>query len=749
MRNPRSISQESVSACDKMAEKNLRDAIPDRDASGGYYEDEGTGVPLAVHFKTIVNVVRRNVWLIGGVLVGAIVLGLVVTLLMMPQYQATAQILIEDKADQIIEGGDLQQAAGRDTERFLQTQIGIMESRTLARSIVQKGRLDRDSRFFEAFGSDMPTDDDQTGKKLDIVRRDRAARLLLNALVVNMPRDSRIASVTITSRSAEMSANVANLYSERFIEYNLNQKYESSSYARRFLADQLEETRIKLTQSERDLNQYARAAGLIRLSSNGSGEKEESALSVTNSNLVQFNTAAATATAERIAAEDRWKTVANKPALSITEVTSNGVVSSLMTSKANAESALADELSRHLEGYSTVKAKRAEIAELDRRINAIAASVKKAAQLDYLSAAEKEKSLLERVNTLRNDALQEQDRGVQYSVLKRVADTYRTLYDSLLSRYNQLNATAGSASNNVTIVDRADVPGTPSSPNLTLNVLLAFVLGVIVAAAAVALKEFLDDAIRSPEDVEKKLGLPLLGLIPLGKSENINQEMNDRRSSVSEAYRSLVTNLRYSTASGLPHVMVITSARESEGKSTTARAIATDMATLGKRVLIVDTDLRRPTLHHAMGNTSGSGLTDILTGQKSFDEVVHVSPEVPTLSYVTALPTPPDPALILAGEGMLAFIEQARSRFDTVILDCPPLLGLSDAPLLANYADGVLFVIDASSFHRGAVKSALRRLALINANLIGVVLNRFTAKSSNDDYSYYAYNYYSYGSKQD
>lgn len=732
-----------------MAEKNLKDANLNRDAAGGYYEDEGAGVPLAVHFKTLINIVRRNAWLIGGVLAGAIVLGIVVTMLMMPQYQATAQILIEDKADQIIEGSDLQQAVGRDTERFLQTQIGIMESRTLARSIVQKGRLDQDPRFFEAFGSEMPMETEPGGKKLEVVRRNHAAALLLNALVVEMPRDSRIASVTITSRSAEMSAKVANLYSERFIEYNLNQKYESSGYARRFLSDQLEETRVKLTQSERDLNQYARAAGLIRVGSNGSGGKEDSALSVTNSNLVQFNTAASNATAERIAAEDRWKTVANKPALSISEVTSNGVVSQLMTAKAKAESELADELSRHLEGYSTVKAKRAEIAELDRRINSIAASIKKAAQVDYLSALEKEKSLNEQVSSLRNDALQEQDRGVQYSVLKRVADTYRALYDSLLSRYNQLNATAGSASNNVTIVDRADVPGSPSSPNLILNILLAFILGIVFAALAVAIREFLDDAIRSPEDVEKKLGLPLLGLIPLGKGDDINQEMTDRRSSVSEAYRSLVTNLRYSTATGLPHVMVITSARESEGKSTTSRAIATDIATLGKKVLIVDTDLRRPTLHHAMANTSGAGLTDVLTGQKSFDEVVHVSPQVPTLSYVTALPTPPDPALILAGEGMVAFIEQARSRFDVVIFDCPPLLGLSDAPLMASYADGVLFVIDASSFHRGAVKSALRRLALINANLIGVVLNRFTAKSGNDDYSYYAYSYYSYGSKQD
>jgi capsular exopolysaccharide synthesis family protein len=269
------------------------------------------------------------------------------------------------------------------------------------------------------------------------------------------------------------------------------------------------------------------------------------------------------------------------------------------------------------------------------------------------------------------------------------------------------------------------------------------------AAVIVALKEFLDDAIRSPADVEEKLGLRLLGLIPLLKDGDIATELNDRRSSVSEAYRSLVTNLRYSTATGLPRVLVVTSARESEGKSTTARVIASDIAMLGKNVLIVDTDLRRPTLHFAMKDANGSGLTDVLTGQRTFDEVVHSAPNVPTLSYVTALPTPPDPALILAGEGMGNFVEEARQRFDIVILDCPPLLGLSDAPILANHADGVLFIIDASRFHRGAIKSALRRLSLINANLLGIVLNRFAPKSGSDSYSYYANDYYSYGAKKE
>lgn len=730
--------------------KNLKEAILSKDAQGGYYDEEDSGADFTFHLKSFINIIRRNAALIAAVVVGVVFAGIVITMLMTPTFKSTTQILIEDQADQIIEGSELQKlGAAGETDRFLQTQLGIIQSRALAKAVVQAGKLDRDAGFFEAVGSAIPESSDMVGQALDETRRVHAINALLNSLEVVLPPDSRIVELTITTRDPALSAKLANLYADRYVEYNLSRKYQSSSYARRFLADQLEETRRKLTQSEQDLNQYARAAGLIRIGSQDGGGGQDAALSVTNNKLIQLNTAAAAATAERISTEDRWKTLSAQAPLSISEVNSNTAIMQLVTDKARAEGQLADELSKHLEGFATVKAKRAEIAELDRRIVAFANSIKKSAQIDFESALEKEHSLANQVNTLRGEALREQDSGVQYSVLKRVADTYRTLYESLLSRFNQINATAGSASNNVTIIDRADIPRSPSSPNLMLNTLLSVLTGIICAAIAVALREILDDAVRSPDDVEKKLGIPLLGLIPLRKEGDINSELSDHRSSVSEAYRSLVTNLRYSTSTGLPHVLAVTSSRESEGKSTTARALANDIAMLGKNVLIVDTDLRRPTLHHVMEDVRASGLTDLLIGQKKFDEVVHQAPHLANLSYVTGLPSPPDPALILAGDGLAKFIAEARDRFDVIVLDCPPLLGLSDAPLLANHADGVLFVIDASSFHRGAVKSALRRLALINARILGVALNRFTPKSGGDDYSYYAYNYYSYGSKKD
>lgn len=732
-----------------MAGKDLQNVGFDRDVVEDYPEDYGEGPDFAAVFKTVLQAVRRNMVMIGAILVGTIIAGIGLTLLITPKYKANAQVLIEDQADQIIEGSELQKiGAGWDTDRFLQTQLGIVRSRSLARIVIQSGGFDRKPEFFEAFGAAMPDESDHNAKELGEVRQDVAVGILLDSLQVDLPRDSRIATVTVIGRDASLAAKIANLYADRFVEYNLNQKYQSSAYARRFLGDQLAEARAKLTQSERDLNQYARAAGLIRVTSQSEGSPHESALSVTNNTLVQLNDAASKAVADRITAEDRWNTLAKQPALSVPEVNSNQAIQQLLGEKTKIEGDLAEEQSRHLEGYATVKSKRAQLAELDRRINVLAETLKKTAYLDYQSALEREKSLTSQVETLRNEALGEQDRGVQYSVLKRVADTNRALYETLLSRYNQLSATAGASNNNITIVDRAEVPRIPSSPKLMLNLALAFILGLIFAAAAVFLREIFDDAIRAPDDVERKLNLRLLGLIPNMKDgQDIDDAIGDRRSGVSEAYRSLVTNLRYSTATGLPQVLCITSSREGEGKSTTARTVARDVASLGKKVLLVDMDLRRPTLHKKMGSDRDSGLTDLLIGNKTFDQVVMGS-EFDNLDYISGLPTPPDPALILSGEALPAFLAQARERYDVVIVDSPPLLGLSDAVILASHADGVLFVIDGSGFHRGAVKSALRRLGLINANILGVMLNRFEPRVGDNEYAYYAHNYYNYGSNE-
>jgi len=708
-----------------------------------------SGPSFDFNLRQIYLAVRRNsIWL-AAIVVAFVVLGVAITMLITPKYTTSAKVMVEQTSPEIIKGGDVNPEADNwDADRFLQTQLDIIRSKALAIRVVRQAKLANDSRFYQALGADIP-DTVQAGVRQQTVavRERQATDLLLKALSTNLPMNSRVVEIGFTTRSANFSAQLANAYADAYIDNNLSRKFDSSLYARQFLQDQLEQTRTRLETSERDLNRYSRAAGLIRLAGQGEAKGEESALSVTNDALVQLNTAASAATSDRIAAEDGWKTIANQPVLSISQVISNAAVQSLLTQKAQLEGQLADEKARHLDDYPSVRSLKAQIAGVNSRIDTTGQSIKRSVYLEYQAALEKEQSLKAQVAGLRTDALTEQDRGVQYNLLKRVADTNRALYDALLERYNQINASAGSSSNNVSLIDRAEVPQVPSSPNLLFNSMLSLVLGLLVGAAFVYLRELLDDRIREPGDVEQKLGLPLLGLIPTSPSDDVNMDLVAPKSMIYEAYHSLVTNLQYVSAEGLPSVLAVTSSGEGEGKSTTSWAIAADLARLGKNVLLIDADLRRPSLHRKLNTPDQRGLTDVLIGQASLNDVL-VSSGAANLTYLTALPIPPDPTILLGGANLGRLIVEARRRFDVIIVDCPPLLGLSDTPSIARHVDGLLFMVDASGFHRGAVKAALRRLALIKAHVYGVVLSKFDPKSSGGDYGYYAYNYYSYGNTE-
>lgn len=711
------------------------------------YAESEDGVLFGFNLRRIIAMIRRNIVWIAAIMVVTIAAAVVLTLLTTPVYTASSSVLVEEAADQIIEGSDLQPvAANYDTERFLKTQVDVIRSRLLAERVVANEKLAADDKFFAAMGTTVPprgelTGTDATPAGYAEMRKDMAVGLIRSGLSVDLPSESRVITIFARSNSPAMAARIANAYAEAFIQSTLERKFESSSYARRFLAGQLEESRSRLEASERELNLYSRAAGLIRVSGQGEGKSSETALSVTNDSLMQLNGAASVATADRVAAQDRWLTISKEPVLSIPQVLQSNAIQQLIQQRSEAQAKLAEERVKHLDDYPTVISLRAQISEVDARIQSVGNSIKRSIYLDYEAAKEKEQSLLDRVSELRSTALTEQDRGVQYNLLKRVADTNRSTYDTLLERYNQLSATAGAASNNVSLVDHAEIPGGPSSPKLLLNLMVAIVLGTILAAALVILRDYFDDTIRSPDDVEQKLGLPLLGLIP--RSDDASAELQDSKSSISEAYHSLVTNLNYSTPTGLPKVLAVTSGREGEGKTTTSYAIAVDLARLGRRVLLIDSDLRRPTLHGRLGDRR-EGLTAVLSGQAALDDVVFTG-EDPNLSFMTALPIPSQPSILLGGPNLAKVVKEAASRFDVVVFDCPPMLGLSDTATIATFADAVVLMVDASEFHRGSVKSAIRRLRLIKASLAGVVLSKFDPKTSGNEYSYYGYSYYQYG----
>jgi capsular exopolysaccharide synthesis family protein len=695
-------------------------------------------------FRYVLAAVRSNLWVILAIVAVMVGLAVVTTMLETPRYTAETSVQINDQSDRVIsenEDNSAQNGGGWDTERFLTTQLDILRSRGLALRVAQRLKLFNNARFFEAQESELPP-----AGTSQAVLRDTVIGMLQGHMDVDLPRETRVARISYNSTDPEISAMIANAFAAEFIQANLQRKYDSSAYARTFVADQLAEAKTRLETSERDLNTYARQAGLIRTrdGQDADGKSTGGGESVTTSSLMQLNSAANEARAARIAAEGRWKAVSSVPLLSSKEVLANGTVNSLMAQRAELQSQLKQERAKHLDDYPTVVQLRARVNEINSQLQTVASGVRDSVKNDYQAAVSAEQALAGQVESLKGDTLAEQDRSVQYNLLAREADTNRTIYDGLLQRYKELNAAAGISASNIAIIDVAEPPLGPSSPNLMRNVGIALILGLGIAAVVVFLKDQFDDSVRVPEDVEQKLHLPLLGVVPKAEGEDPEAALADPKSPVSEAYNSLRGSLLYSTTSGLPRVMLVTSAQPSEGKTTTSYAIAMGFARMGKRVVLIDVDLRRPSLHRRIDFDNQTGMSTLLTSTDPVEAVIQPS-ALPNLALIPSGPIPPSPTELLASNRMQAVLDELAEKFDVVVVDSPPILGLADAPLMSALVDGVIFVVESDRGRRGTMKAAMRRLRAMRPIMLGAVLTKFDATKAGNRYSeYYGYEYYQY-----
>jgi capsular exopolysaccharide synthesis family protein len=698
--------------------------------------------PAKIDVRLILSIIRRNIYIIISIIAICILLAIAVTLLTTPRYTAAASIQIDQEADRVLKSEDTDPNAGyQDADRFLQTQTDVIRSQALATRVAKSLNLFDDNRFFIAMKSPAPDAPE--------ARRGRVVGALMTNMQVDLPRDSRVATLSFKSPDPAFAAKVANAYADNYIEYNLERKYDSSAYARDFLSKQLAAAKDRLETSERALNAYARQVGLIKTSdaaidTSSAAASPAATQSITTSSLIQINQASNEAESDLVSAQEKWRTTQSQPLLNIPEVVSNQAVQNLLSERADKQASLEKELAIHQDQYPTVLNLRAQVAELDRQIQTIAQGIKQSVYSNYRIAADRAAQLRGQVAQLKGATLSEQDRMVRYNILAREADTNRTMYDGLLQRFKEVSAEAGITTNNVSIVDHAEAPGSPSSPKMLLNLALALMAGCVLAAGAVLVREQMDDAVRSPEDVERKLGWTPLGVIPtVPEGQRALDLLESPRSQISEAYHSLRTSLLYATVNGAPKTLLITSSQASEGKSTTSFAVAMDLAKVGKRVLLVDIDLRRPSLHGVMGMSNETGLSSVLTHQERIEAVIQRS-TVDGLSFVPSGPIPVNPTELLASPLMREIIHRLSEKVDIVVFDGPPVLGLADAPLLSSMMEGTLFVVESNRGHRGATKGALKRLQAAKANILGIVLTKFDAKKSGVS-NYYGYDYYYYG----
>jgi len=726
---------------------------PEQSMANGGYGDGGTYADSEPSFdiREIISIVRANLLAINLIVVGTLALAVIVTLLQTPRYTADTTLQINDQSAQIFgKQDDTMQdpvVAASDTDRFLQTQVDILKSRALAERVAQKLRLVGNAKFYDAMGVPQPS-----GTLSRAELEDLTVRTIEGARDVDLPRNTRLATVSFISTQPELAAQIANTFASEFIQTNLQRRFDSSAYAREFISGQLSEARAKLESSERELNAYARQAGLIRdrdATSTGPNQGGRVGNSVTTTSLLEVNSSANQAEAARIAIEGRWRLVSGSNALSSPDVLANPAISTLLAERARDMAELEKQRANHLEDYPAVQQLKAQVGVIDAQIQSVAQSIRTSIKQQYDAALAAEDSLKGKVSELKGSSLAEQDQLVQYRLLEREADTNRTVYEGLLQRYKELNAAAGISASNISIIDPAIAPIRPSSPVILRNLLLALVVGIGSAAAFIFLRTQLDDSVKVPEDVEGKLQMALLGVIPLTEELDLNLAMEDPKSPISEGYNSLRSALLYSTPTGLPKTLLVTSSQPSEGKSTTSLAIAKGIARLGRSVVLLDVDLRRPALHRViptLGSDNSRGISSILTAQSTVDEAIRDT-DVEHLKVITSGPIPPSPTELLSSSRMSQLIEELSARFDLVLLDSPPVLGLADSPLMAALVDSVIIVIQSDRSRRGSLKASLRRLRNMRTNILGGVLTKFDSTNMGNRYSeYYGYNYYQYSS---
>ena len=345
------------------------------------------------------------------------------------------------------------------------------------------------------------------------------------------------------------------------------------------------------------------------------------------------------------------------------------------------------------------------------------------------------------MDELKTGLLDLRRRSIQYNILQREVDTNRILYDGLLQRYKEVGVAGGVGVNNVAIVDTAEVPTAPSSPRLLLNLLLSLVAGLGLGALLAFILEQSDEAIADPGELQRQLGLPLLGSVPKLVDRAPKDALLDRKSELVDAYLAVQANLEFTTEHGVPRSLAVTSTRPAEGKSTTSLALATMLSRAGKRVVLVDGDMRSPSVHHLGGVGHEQGLSNFLAGADDIEPLLF---RMEPLGFpaMSAGPIPPNAAELLTGDRLPLLIERLLEHFDHVVIDSPPVMGLADAPLIASRVEAVVYAVESHGIRASLVRTALARLQSANAHVVGGVLTKFEARKAHYGYGYeYGYGY--------
>lgn len=675
------------------------------------------------------SVLRRHRVILFVTLALSLMLGLLVILTSTPDYRATASVEVQDIPAGAAGAGAGNRSTVEDIESLMQTELEVLRSRALAEQVIHDLSLVGTPTFLNGMDRTRPTEGKGTLTQRQI-EHELVVRLLRDNLEAELPGKSRVLRISFVSADPVLSARVANSYADNLIRADLKRGFESGVQARRFLLGELDGARRDLARAERDLAVYAGRTGSVAQDEEQGDQtkpKPKAALTPPDGSiamrLTQLNAYRAQALSDRIAAQKRWESARRASVETLPEVLGNGAMQALMTERAQARAAIVEERQFRKDGHPEMREARARLAVLDDQAQVLANTIRASLRDQYDVAVRGEKQIASEIADLEQQAQTEQGRDVQRGIMQRSVDTYRMLHDSLLQRYRDMASQAGFQAGRIQPLDRAAVPDSPFSPRIGITLLIAALGGVLLGLLLVAARHMFDDAVTSADTLAERVGLPLIGAVPVTGDAPQPPEI----------FAPIAASLLLASVDGLPRSLLVTSAQEGEGKSLTVHALALALARLGKRVLVIDGDMRRPVQHRLFQIPPGRGISEVLTGQAHAREVIMDS-GVPGVALLPCGAVPPNPAELLSTNAFDAMLADLRDDYDTLLIDAPPILGLDDAPALGAKVQASLMVVEWGRNHHGGLRTAVDRLRRSGVAIVGAILTKQQGRSVDYDY---------------
>ena len=705
------------------------------------------------------RILLKRKWIVVGCLVAIFSVVAIASLRMTKIYEAGGTIEI-NKPDASL---NFQNSATFSLDYYdpteLETELRILQSDLLAMQVIRELSLDRQAAFGGGAAPPAPSSLDLSPDPLqsDPARAAAMVGSFKGGLRVALSPNTRIIEVHYRSADPQMAANIVNTLMQTYVENNFKARFESTMQASDWLSKQLVDLQMKVETSQEKLVRYQKEHEIL-----GTDEKTN----IITAKLDELNKELTSAESDRMDKEAIYRMVeSGDPEAIVSNVggiqdtgsqSPSQLLETLRAREVDLKIQAADLNTQFGPSYPKLNGINNQLKEIESQIQAELKKIVSKLRGQYTAALQRESMLRDALEKQKQEANKLNESAIEYTLLKRDVDTNRQLYEGLLEKLKQAGVSAGLKSNNFRIVDSARPPLGPVEPNIPRNLMFAVVLGLASGIGLAFLLEGLDNTVRTTEQAQMISGLASLGMIPLGSKmaregpqpkrlviatskESVELITQVRpQSQMAESYRALRTSLLLSNLGHPPKVIMVTSALPQEGKTTTSINTAVVLAQKGVRVLLIDADLRRPSIHKTLGMGPHSGLSNVLTGSITMEQAITHSPLLPNLFIMPAGTPPPNPAELLASANMRDVLAQLREQYDHIVIDTPPSLSVTDAVVLSPRADAVVLVIRSGQTTKQSLRRSRDVLMQVNAKVVGVLLNAVDLTSP-DYYYYYEY----------